>query len=397
MSNKKRKIYVLIIIIFVFNFIYILNDKTTLVLDDYSYHFTFSRVPNEHTKLITNPIEIFGSMANHWKTWGGRVSIHFLLQLVFMFKISIFNIINSIMFILLGTLIYKHINKPSKYKILWLILIYETIFLFAPQPSHTFLWKSGSANYLWSSVLLLCMTLVYKKYYDDKNNIKDNYLNMILLFLFGLIVGNTNENMGCALIVIEIFFMLFYKTKYKKIPKWAFSSLISTSLGYIFLLTSPGNYLRAKYLYPNINYSFASIIKCIFKLSILSFKYLSIIIIAVIISYLFLCKRKKTLYSENNKIQIIYLIFSGISIYSLVLSPIHPDRCWMFAFVYLTIIIGLNLKQLLKKNYFTIVLVCLLSFITINEYSHAYQSIEETRNEINKQIEEIYKQKKKET
>lgn len=114
--NNKRKIYILIIMIFVFNFIYILNDKTGMVLDDFTYHFTFNRFPSKNTKLITNPIEIFGSMATHWKTWGGRVVIPSFLQLVFMFKITIFNIINSIMFLLLGILIYKHINNTKKLK-----------------------------------------------------------------------------------------------------------------------------------------------------------------------------------------------------------------------------------------------------------------------------------------
>ena len=172
MNYNKRKVIFFIVIIITFIGIFILNSKTHLVVDDYAYHFTFSRMPNEQTKRITNPIQIIPSMANHWKTWGGRVVVHSLLQFSFMIGIPFFNIINSIIFILLGYLIYKHVNSKIKYNYLILIFIYSMIFLFSPSPATTLMWKSGSANYLWTTFLVLCMSLIYKKHYDDKNNIK---------------------------------------------------------------------------------------------------------------------------------------------------------------------------------------------------------------------------------
>lgn len=76
-------------------------------------------------------------MVNHWKTWVGRIVIHFLLQFTFMIGIPFFNIINSIMFILLGYLIYKHVNPKEKYNFFILIIIYSMIFIFAPSPATT--------------------------------------------------------------------------------------------------------------------------------------------------------------------------------------------------------------------------------------------------------------------
>lgn len=88
MNDKKRKIIFFIVMIITFIGIYILNSKTHLAADDYAYHFTFSRMPNEQTKRITNPIQIFPSMVNHWKTWGGRVVAHFLLQFSLMIGVT---------------------------------------------------------------------------------------------------------------------------------------------------------------------------------------------------------------------------------------------------------------------------------------------------------------------
>ena len=398
--NSKRKIIILVVILFsVFCFMYILNSKTMLVSDDFPYHFVFSREPNENTKFITNPIEIFGSMGTHWLTWGGRVSVHYLLQLSFMFGVDFFNIMNSIMFILLGFLIYKHINNSSEIKLSWLVTIYAAIFVFVPQPASTIMWKSGSVNYLWSSVLILCMTLIFKKHLDNENKIKDNYLNMCLLFLFGLVVGCSNENTGCALILAEILFIIAYKVNYKKIPKWAISALAGTILGYIFLVSSPGNFKRSELMYPYISYGIENLFDYVLKITRLTYTYLKEILITLVITSVFLFKEKDDIKSfiKNNCIQIIFFILAFISIYSLVISPAYPERCWMFAFVYLTVVIGINITKIkLKNNYINkivIILMIILSISSISQYSEAYYYIGETYDEINNQIKEIKKQK----
>lgn len=401
MNKKTKKLIFILIIASVFGLMYILNSKTMLVSDDFPYHFVFSREPSANTKFITNPIEIFGSMWTHWQIWGGRVSVHFLLQLAFMFGTNFFNIINSIMFVLLGYLIYKHINNTNEIKLSYLITIYAAIFLFVPQPASTIMWKSGSANYLWSSVLILCMTLILKKHYDKEDSIKDNYLNLILLFPLGLIVGCSNENTGCALILTEILFIVAYKIKYKHIPKWAKSTLIATIFGYLFLVSSPGNAKRTDIMYPNVSYSIENIFDYILKITRLSYSYLKEIIIVTIITVVATYKEKYDLKKalQNHTLQIIFLLLALASIYSLILSPAYPERCWMFAFVYLLIVIGISLSNIkLKKDYISkiiIILMFILSIGAISEYSNANYYISETYEEVSNQITEIKKQKAK--
>lgn len=399
MNNKTKKIIMILILTSVFGFMYILNSKTMLVSDDYPYHFIFSREPNINTKFITNPIEIFGSMKTHWLVWGGRVVVHYLLQFAFMIGKDFFNIINSIMFVLLGFLIYKHINNTKEIKLSYLILIYATIFIFVPQPASTIMWKSGSANYLWSSVLILSMTLILKKHYDNNNSIKDTWLNLILLFPFSLIIGCTNENTGCALIIVEILFLIAYKKKHKCIPKWIKGVLIGTIIGYIFLVSSPGNIKRTDIMYPQISYGIENIFDYILKITRLSYKYLKEIIIAVTITSVILYKEKDDVKKalENHFLQIAFLILALISIYSLIISPAYPERCWFFSFVYFIIVIGLNINKLqIKKEIIDkliIILMIVLSIGAISEYSSAYYYIGETYEEVSKQVADIKRQK----
>lgn len=159
MKKKIPYIILVAVLIAVFIFMFVLNHYTAFVTDDYIYQYVFeNRFPTANTRLISNPLELFGSMANHWRLWGGRVTVHFFLQFAFLLGKNFFDVFNSIMFIVLGILIYLHVRGKKNLNIPLLITIFATVFLFVPQPGSTILWKSGSANYLWSSVLIMIMT-----------------------------------------------------------------------------------------------------------------------------------------------------------------------------------------------------------------------------------------------
>ena len=353
MKLNFKKIFTFLILVFVFIFMIVLNNNASLVTDDFIYHFVFTnRLPTNSTKLITNFFELFPSMANHWRLWGGRVVDHFLLQFSFIMGLWFFNIVNSLMFVLLGILIYKHIkNDNNNINVLLLVLIYAVIFAFVPQPGSTIIWKSGSANYLWSSVIILSVTLQFKNHYEGKF-IKDSFVSDTLFFIIGIITGCCNENAGCALIVTIILFIIFNKLKHKEIPQWMILNLVGTILGYAFLMAAPGNYIRADKMYSGVDYGVTSLLEYVVKITRLTYNYLKVLIISLIAtSVLLFTKRKKIIdYINVYGIQIIFVIFSLISIYSLVMSPAYPERCWMFAFVYLTIVVGINIMYLINND-----------------------------------------------
>ena len=392
MKNRKKYLFIVITII-AFILMFILNNKTLMVSDDYPYQFLFAgRMPTDSTKLISNPLEIFVSMYNHWNLWGGRVVPHYLLQLTFLLKN--FNFVNSIMFVLLGLLIYLHAFNFKDLKPGMLLLIYSTIFLFAPQPDSTMLWKSGSANYLWPSVLFLCMSLIYKGYYDNQKR-KNNLLNAILIFILGLLVGCCSENASFGVILIELLFIILYLIKKIKVPKWAITGIIGTIIGYIILVAAPGNYIRAEIMYPSKSYDILSLIKDFFVLTELSYEYLSAIIIATVISLIMIYKKEKDKIKTCDRyiIQAIFLIYSLASIYSLVMSPAYPERSWFFGFVYLVVVLCINVSYLdfkleaVSKLYYAVLIIAFIT--TISEYSLAYYDIDNSQMELEAQIAEI--------
>lgn len=395
---KKRKIIFILVIIFTFLLMFILNTNTLFVSDDYPYHYIFkSRTPNSNSLLITNPLQIFESMASHWNIWGGRVVVHFLLQFCFMIGSNFFNIVNSLMFVLLGIIIYMHRKKVKDYDFLLLTFIYCLMFLFIPQPGSTIMWKSGSANYLWASVLLFGMSLLYKRNYESDNS-GDSWYRVLLFFLYGLVCGCLNENSSCSLILLEIIYIILYQLKKYELPKWAIFGLIGTIIGYTFLLVAPGNFVRADVMYPAKDYSVSGLFKDLMSLTYLSYSYLKIIIIISVVSFFLLvksCNNIKDLFFKYYN-QVIFFIFALSSIYSLILSPAYPERCWFFAFISLVIFTVINISSLDMKNikYKKIfcILTCVLIFNTFGEYGLAYNNIIESRVQLDEQITEIKKQ-----
>lgn len=402
MRSKYKVLILILVLLSVFGFVLVLNYNTSMVSDDYIYHFVFeNRMPTSETRRLTNVFQLFPSMANHWRLWGGRVTVHFLLQFCFLMGDGFFNVFNSIMFIVLGLLIYKHIDNTKDIKIPLLISIYAAIFLFVPQPGATIFWKSGSANYLWASIMILIMTLIYKKHFDDKENIKNTKLNAILIFLYGLFIGCSSENGVIALIAIQILFMITYKIKNNKIPMWAYTGVLGTILSYILLLISPGNYIRANEMYPGVEYKFNNLIEYTLKITYLSYNYIGIIIIVALITTIVIITRqeKRKDYIKKYSIQIIYLVYSIISVYSLILSPAFPERSWMFTFVFLIIIIFYNINNLKINNSFItskkiiLSLMTTLSLIAIKNFYEANLDLTASKKITDSHIEIINEEK----
>ena len=81
------------------------NLHTGLMADDYSYSFSLS-----NGQRITNVSQIFDSMRAHRQLVNGRVITHSFVQLFLMIPHVIFDIVNSLVFILEILMVLKKIR-----------------------------------------------------------------------------------------------------------------------------------------------------------------------------------------------------------------------------------------------------------------------------------------------
>jgi hypothetical protein len=89
-----------------------LNYETPLLVDDYAWGY----INGTHTK-IKNLSDILLSMYNFYFSWGGRIGGEFYNQLFTLLGKPIFDIFNTIIYIINTLLIYNICNETKKIKV----------------------------------------------------------------------------------------------------------------------------------------------------------------------------------------------------------------------------------------------------------------------------------------
>lgn len=80
------------------------------------------------------------------------------------------------------------------------------------------LWLVGSCNYLWGTTLVLLFLLLYRLNLDVK--CKNSIIIAILMLIFGIMAGWTNENNAAALLIILVLFSVYRLYNKKNITIW---------------------------------------------------------------------------------------------------------------------------------------------------------------------------------
>lgn len=318
-----KKVCFGLIIIVSFILIYILNILHPLFGDDWNY----CLLPDGHTK-IKSFSDILYTQYEHYFTWGGRTIVHIIAQSLLLAGISIGDFINSLVYVAFTLIIYRIANQSNKIRPSLLLAINLLIWFFQPALGSTILWITGSANYLWGTLIILCFLLTYTKQVLTPTN-KNSYLRSVLFFIAGIIAGWTNENMAVSLIAMLIAFIGYYKIKHGKIPLWAITGLIGAIIGCAIMIAAPGNYARMDNVLSqeHVNESFITIFIGRFAAAIAGYYYFVLVptFVFAIILYLYRSFGKKT----DKPVLFIALIFvMGAIVATLAMSasPIFPGR-----------------------------------------------------------------------
>lgn len=168
-SRRLRTTVNIISMLAVFIFMLVLNSMLPYISDDVHFKFVWTDFyTSENDRPMTNLADIIESCKNYYNMSGGRVILHFLCFIFVMLPKPIFNVVNSLFFVLLGIVTYKiaaHGCGENKQPPVGLLpLIYAIYLLDTPSFGDNCLWLSGSINYLWSCVLLLADVYLIIKY-----------------------------------------------------------------------------------------------------------------------------------------------------------------------------------------------------------------------------------------
>jgi hypothetical protein len=230
--NRSRALSVLVLAA-VFLLIFYCSHETNLVADDYRYCFSYA----DDSRIETVP-QIIPSMAAHRHTMNGRVAAHFLVQLFLLMPKTVFDIVNALLFTALVWLICRLAIWDGKPNALLLLTVFGCLWILQPDFGQTFLWLTGSINYLWCGVFCLMWLLPWASHSLSGHSPAKAFLPVYVLY--SLFVGAYSENSTVALVAMALFFLLLQGLETRRRPEaWELLSLAAVLLGFFFMMLAP--------------------------------------------------------------------------------------------------------------------------------------------------------------
>ncbi|MFB6367607.1 DUF6056 family protein [Paenibacillus elgii] len=345
-------------------YIYILNHLTPLWHDEFVYSFIAGT--NDRISSVTDIVKSQYYLFNHWT---GRNLVHFIIQFFLIFDKELFNIFNSIMFVILIVLVLIYTKKLRSLFAFLPILI---LFWFGvPEFSQTIIWLSGSVNYLWTTVCVLIFLLPYKYLIEDKYIINDNYKNWIFISIMGVFAGWSQENASIISLFFLIVCFLFLIIKKKTVPKWSIFGFVFFIFGFVMLISAPGNFVRASKSVFSLRQWLSNWLYNV-KANLIEEKYVIIFLVVVvlyhIVLYIYKKKHDKKTVISNELLQSLIFLCSGlISFFAMIASPQFPPRASFCSSIFFLISFGILIdfkNKNFKNKFFMILLLPFLVLLT---------------------------------
>lgn len=363
-TQFKKSDYLFLFIVFIG--FYLLYQYSLFTLDDYSYHFIGGMSGGINGEYI--PVNSMGdaikSQLHDYMHWNGRFLVHTLTSYFCgMEYLTLFRVLNSIVFVLLMAGLIKLIraefgyNSTDKYIILFLL------FVFMPEPGQIFLGHIAfTINYLWTSCAIIYFLLLYNRIKDKKYS---TGMNIIFLFI-GIIIGSLQESFTIGISGALFFYYCFHIREFRGSAAWLVAGFW---VGTCIVTLAPGNFERMYLI--NIatqKNGLIGLIKYASQFAHLLFdsKILLICIIISVISYI----RNKEFtkkFIQKNYLYYLSILFNGI-IVTIVYSGARQLTCIeLFSMIILIkLIYSYNAESIKKKSkIINIALSAILIFIYI--------------------------------
>lgn len=349
-------------------FVSYMNFLTPLFADDFSYSVSF--VTKEPIDSLG---EVFRSQYLHYFTTNGRSVVHTLAQILLWVGKPALNIINGITFLGFCWLICYHgLGAVSKIGAHHLAVAFAALWFLTPHFGGSYLWVMGAANYLYSPLIILLFFIPYRRSLENTEKVGSvpPMLSAVGNAILGIIAGWTNENTSLALIVMVTSVTVVHIITKSKVRAWMLTGLVGNIVGCALLFFSPA---QAKRLSSAGGFGgltqwiarFLSITR-----DVVRYLWLPILIL-VVASIVFLRAAKRDGKRGMDVFvklapTVVFVLGTGISIYSMVGSPMFPVWVWSsilaFALIAVWNIVGtLDLSR--RKPWECVKVICVIVLI----------------------------------
>ena len=381
------------VLLLLFIAVYIMNSLFPVYLDDWSY----SKMMDGSE--VNGILDIIRNQYNHYFTWGGRSVVHTIAQILLYIGKPWNNILNSIAYIAFIWVIYRLATLRTKRNALYIIIIHCFIWFLTPSLGECIFWKTGSANYLWGTLIFMSFLYIHCSFYLKGNNYKE--YSLFGMFLFGIIAGWTNENMAVALLFFLIMLSIMLRIEKKRIPKWMVFGIAGVLVGTGFMLAAPGNFVRYAGSdmtegEPAYRFLFYRTVSTMIQFSRYCLWPVIIYVIVSAIHLKFGYRRDK-----KNIFRLSWLLFATamVATAAMIAAPIFPERVW-FGIIAIILTAGMlqyaNLYS--RTNLLNIINILVCTVITglfAISFYQGYQHLTSVKQIWEKRAETVAEQKKK--
>lgn len=177
-------------------------------------------------------------------TWNGRSVLQILMTIFCLVPKGVFNLCNSLCFVVFSLLLYGNIKGRKKYDYLLYLLIQIFVWNFCVDFSQTILWLSGACNYLWGITIILAFVTVYRYLLEKGESVKAKIWIPVVMFPLGVLAGWGNENTSGGAGLLLLMFTIQYIYKKKRVESWMMTGMGGMAIGFAFLIFAPGNAVR---------------------------------------------------------------------------------------------------------------------------------------------------------
>lgn len=347
-NNRLNLTVICIACVVLFGLAFFMNSMTHLSLDDFAYHFIFVE-DAESTEVINTGdrvesiSDVITSMKAHYNTVNGRIVLHFIVQVILLWGKPVFNVLNSVVMVLLIMLIYLHCKGTNKrHSAALFLLITFAVWSFSPAVSHTVFWLDGSINYLWGSVLRLLALLPYRFYYDT-GKLPCKAVLFLPLMVLCAASGSANENMSAAFIGMIFLFIILFRIKGFKIPVWSLAGLLCAFAGYLFMMLAPAVFIRLEMNTQTTPFKYIIIV-----LANVVTKLVPFIAVALILAYLLYLLKTKD--KDDFALPVVYMLGALAGALVMLASTFFPERAWFGIIILAIISVGRLAYQLILRD-----------------------------------------------
>lgn len=360
------------LILLIFVSMLILSHSVLLSPDDYNYTFVQGTNNTQRVDSISNAIQTAKFFYNNWT---GRIIPHVLIGIFRNLPSVVYEISNSIIFLVFIIFITKVLNKKTSFLSILGVFGYLA---FSMMFGEKFAWISGSFNYLWPCTFLVIFIYYFYNYFIDEKKL--NMLSKIALILFSFIVGFSHENVafvGGAFLVCLILFNIKKFLRFDKNKKIVVSLIfIMFCLGAFATIFAPGNLSRMGQVAGEKSFSWEFV---------QNYKDNKVVLLAVLVSMILafiiqnfkIIKQNKNLKKLNYieiKNQFLYFILpSLIATIPMAIITYFPPRAFLAYEVMFMIVFARNIviisESLKKYNLLIAIISIVFSLIVFGKFS----------------------------